>query len=121
MTNQMQGEILFQGWSGTTAADWAYTPWMPVRGDYATFGIEVVAIAGGATLEWEVETRTAENGPANQIFSSVQSRNAVGVGQHMNNFACKQMVRYRFRVPGTASTSIYVIFRALAPSWQADR
>jgi len=126
MTNQMQGEILFRGWEGGTGVNeggqWAYTPWMAVRGDFATFGVEVLAITGSTTLGWEVQTRTAEDPAVTSVFGgSIQSLTAVGVGQFKNTAACKQLVRYRFRTPGTVSTSSYVIFRALMPSWQADR
>lgn len=126
MTNQMQGEILFRGWEGGVDPgdedEWAYTPWMPVRGDFATFGVEVLAITGSTTLGWEVQTRTAEDPAVTSAFGgSIQSLTAVGVGQFMNTAACKQLVRYRFRTPGTVGTSSYVVFRALMPSWQADR
>ena len=33
----------------------------------------------------------------------------------------KQWVRYRFKTGSTASTSNYITFRALQPSWQVDR
>lgn len=46
---------------------------------------------------------------------------SVGIGQVMNTTACKQMVRYRFKLTGTASTDSYVVIRALMPSWQTDR
>lgn len=55
MTSQMQGEILFDGWSGTGDGDWVYTPWMPVRGNYAMFGVQMLANEGGITLGWEVQ------------------------------------------------------------------
>lgn len=123
MTNQMQGEILFVGWEGENDGEWAYTPWMPVRGNFATFGVEVLSIRGvSVTLGWEVQTRTVEDPTTeDEIFSSVQTMTVVGVGQHVNNFACKELVRYRFRVPGTASTTDCVVFRALIPSWRTDR
>jgi|JRYL01.1.fsa_nt_gb hypothetical protein len=62
MTKQLQGEIRLAGWSGATDGDWAYTPWMPVRGDKATAGVEVLALEGGANLTWEAPTQTMESG-----------------------------------------------------------
>lgn len=123
MTNQMQGEILFAGWSGTTDADWAYTPWMPVRGDKATYGVEVLHLAGGATLVWEVQTRTVASGagaldtPVAAVTISAAGLSTATSGAVL----AKEIVRYRFRVTGSASVSSYAIFRALQPSWQANR
>lgn len=122
MTNQMQGEILFVGWDGGNDGEWAYTPWMPVRGDFATFGVEMIAMVGALTLTWEVQTRTAEDpGTTDEIFTTAPTMTATGISQKMNNVRCMQMVRYRFKLPGTPSTDSYVIIRALMPSWQTDR
>jgi hypothetical protein len=123
MTNQMQGEILFAGWEGgPLAADeknWAHTPWMPVRGDYATFGVEVLVV-NGVTLTWEVQTRTAED-PAVTSIAGSPTISTVTVGRQLNTTACKQLVRYRFSTGSTPSTTNFVVFRALQPSWQIDR
>ncbi len=54
MTNQLQGEILFDGWSGSTAADWVYTPWITVRGDIATFAVQIIQNQG-SQLVWQVQ------------------------------------------------------------------
>lgn len=124
MTNQMQGEILFRGWEGgeepEDEGEWAHTPWMPVRGDFATFGVEVLAMTASTPLGWDVQTRTAEDPTPTTVLSSFQSATSTGVHQVLNpvELPCKQMVRYRFRTQGAASTSLYVIFRALMPSWQ---
>ena len=120
MTNQIQGEILFGGWEGAAASEWAYTPWMPVRGDLATFGVEVTVVSG-ITLTWDVETRTVED-PASLVSSIVgnQTLNAVGTGVAVNSTNAKQLVRYKFKT-GNASTANFVVFRALQPSWQANR
>ena len=120
MTNQLQGEILYAGWSGTDSGDWAYTPWVPVRGDFATFGVQVLTI-NSVTLTWEVQTRTQEDPAATTITTAGLALTTVTVGTTVNTTACKQLVRYRFSTGGTASTTNYVVFRALQPSWQADR
>lgn len=122
MTNQMQGEILFVGWDGGNDGQWAYTPWMPVRGNFATFGVEMIAKQGSLTLTWQVQTRTAED-PATTdlIFLTDPTMTSTGVSQKVNDTPCLQMVRYRFKLPGGPSTSDYVIIRALMPSWQTDR
>ena len=44
MTKQLQGEIRLAAWSGAGDGDWAYTPWMPVRGNQATYGVDVLAL-----------------------------------------------------------------------------
>jgi hypothetical protein len=121
MTNQLQGEILYEGWSGTAAADWAYTPWLPVRGEYATFGVEVTSI-NGVTLTWEVLTRTLEdpNSDPNPIVAST-GITSPGVSTAINTNKAKQLVRYRFKTGSTNSTTNYVVFRALSPSWKGDR
>lgn len=123
MTNQLVGELLFAGWGGGAGeAGWAHTPWMPVRGDFATFGVEVLAVSG-VTLTWEVQTRTAEDpasiSPASIVGSPTIAAN--GVSRVLNTTACKQLVRYRFNTGTTASTTNFVILRALQPSWQTDR
>lgn len=121
MTNQLQGEILYEGWSGTAAGDWAYTPWMPVRGDFATFGVEVTSV-NGVTLTWEVQTRTLENPtPDTDPIVASTGISAQGVSTAINTNKAKQLVRYRFKTGGTNSTTNYVVFRALSPSWQGDR
>lgn len=119
MTNQLQGEILFAGWTGAGDTDWAYGPWLPVRADYATFGVQVVA-RNDVTLTWEVETRTAEDPtPGSPIVAAV-AMSSITTTTAVNRSPCKQMFRYRFKT-GSASTTEYVIFRALQPSWQVDR
>jgi hypothetical protein len=120
MTNQLQGEILFGGWTGTDDTDWAYTPWMPVRSDFATFGVQVLA-RNGVTLTWEVQTRTAEDPtPSASIITAVAMSSVTTATARNSGTRCQQMFRYRFKT-GSASTTDYVIFRALQPSWQVDR
>lgn len=125
MTSQMQGEILFDGWSGSGDNDWVYTPWMPVRGNYATFGVQVLANESSITLGWEVQTRTAES-PATTTIITGQTLTTVGIGQATNITLdpvtrCQQLFRYRFKTSATADPTKCVIFRALMPSWQTDR
>lgn len=119
MTNQMQGETLFAGWSGTGDSDWAYTPWLPVRGDTATFTVEVL-VSSGVTLDWEVQTRTLDNAAASALVTGT-SLGSPGVASVQNTAAAKELVRYRFKTGGTASVSNFVTLRALQPSWQVDR
>jgi hypothetical protein len=92
---------------------------MPVRGDYATFGVEVLVV-NGVTLTWEVQTRTAED-PAVTSIAGSPTISTVTVGRQLNTTACKQLVRYRFSTGSTPSTTNFVVFRALQPSWQIDR
>ena len=127
MTNQIQGELLFKGWSGTLAADWVYTPWMRVAGDVATFGVEVIA-RNGVTLTWDVETRTLESAAAVSVFGTPPATvSTTGVHLDTNDditdpdTLAKELVRYKFHTGSTASTTDYVVFRALMPSWQKDR
>lgn len=119
MTNQLQGEILFAGWTGLSDTDWAYTPWLPVRADFATFGVQVLA-RNGVTLTWEVETRTAENPTPSATIITAVAMSSITTATALNGTRCQQMFRYRFKT-GSASTTDYVIFRALQPSWQVDR
>ena len=126
MTNQLQGETLFAGWAGDTSANWAYTPWLTVRGDFATFGVEVL-VSSGATLDWGVETRMIDNSAVPVVILSgiavappvVSITPVVKLGQ--NTVAAQELVRYRFKTGATASTANFVTFRALQPSWQVDR
>ena len=129
MTNQMQGEILFAGWEGGSlpadANKWAYTPWMAVRGDIATFGVEVLQIngPGGFGLSWEVQTRTAEDPASLVTLVAGAAVTAPGVSTVANSAnLCKELVRYRFCTGAAAgSTANYIIVRALQPSWQQNR
>lgn len=131
MTNQLQGEILFAGWEGQTSnpyapgdeASWAHTPWMPVRGDIATFAVEAVAAGGTISLGWEIQTRTAEDGAIPTTIATGTALTGVGTSSVTNTTGnrAKQWVRYRFKTGSTPSTSNYIIFRALQPSWQVDR
>jgi len=124
MTNQMQGEILFGGWSGSTSADWAYTPWMPVRGDIGTFGVQVLQ-RNGVTLTWNVETRSLESTTVEALFNTNRTVSTVttdtGTNTGGSDVPAKELVRYRFHTGGTASLTDFVVFRALQPSWRANR
>ena len=124
MTNQLQGEILFAGWEGGSPGEggWAHTPWMPVRGDFATFAVEVRNISS-ATLTWEVQTRTAEDPAVSTIAGSggTLQISSVTTQAAQNSTACKELVRYRFQTGNSPSTLNFVHFRALQPSWQFDR
>ena len=126
MTNQMQGEILYAGWAGTSAEKWAYTPWMPVHGDVATFGVEVMVVSG-VTLTWGVQTRTKESSVTAECLddTSLPTIAAVGVSVQTNDGASdsstKELVRYKFKTGATASTTDFVIVRALPPTWNIDR
>ena len=124
MTNQLQGEVLFRGWDSTADPEqWVYTPWMPVRGDIGTFGVQVLNVSG-VTLTWCVETRTAEDpDDVDELFTN-QTATTVGTFTITSSPAeqkARQWVRYRFATGGTANTSDYVIFRALQPSWESNR
>ena len=122
MTNQIQGEILYAGWEGgsTTPSGWAYTPWMPVGGDLATFGVEVISHQG-VDLKWEVQTRTRESSTANDALSGTQTANSAGTFLATNTAAMQELVRYRFCTSASAGTTNFVVFRALPPTWQVDR
>lgn len=122
MTNQLQGEVLFKGWDGSNG-QWCYTPWMPVRGDVGTFGVEVLSRVG-VTLTWNVETRTADNPASVEELFANQTISTVGVAtvtSNPNEQKALQWVRYRFATGGSANTADYVIVRPLAPSWDFDR
>lgn len=123
MTNQLQGEILFKGWDAANS-QWVYTPWMQVRGDVGTFGVEVV-VRNGVTLTWNVETRTAEDPTdVDALFPSNQTIASVGLSfatSDPGELLARQWIRYRFATGSGASTDDYVIFRALQPSWQVNR
>lgn len=123
MTNQIQGEMLFTGWAGgATAENWAYGPWMPVSGDEATFGVEVVLISSGVTLTWEVQTRTTEApSPTPTVATNSVSGGVPAISRAASTVALQELYRYRFSTGGTASLSDRVIFRSLMPSWQVDR
>jgi len=115
MTNQIQGEILFDGWAGGAEDQWVYTPWLLVKGDFGTFGVEVVFES--TTLSWTVETRTIEDPATTVILGSTQT----GAGSVTSATAAKQLVRYKFHTGSSPSTAGRIVFRALAPSWQTDR
>ena len=118
MTNQIQGEILFAAASGI------YTPWMPVRGDRATFGVEVLQASGG-TLKWSVETRTLDDpvvgGDPVALTTYVGSGAQLVLSSAASVDLCQELVRYKFEVTGTAGADKFVVFRALQPAWQNDR
>jgi hypothetical protein len=122
MTNQLQGETLFAGWSGSTAADWAYTPWMPVRGDIGTFGVQVLQ-RNVVDLTWNVETRTSESSTADPLFSSDQTVSSIttGLATNTSDSPAKEWVRYKFKTGVSANVTDYVGFRALQPSWRVNR
>ena len=122
MTKQLQGEIRLAGWSGAGDGDWAYAPWMPLRGDKATAGVEVLALEGGANLTWEAQTRTMESGSPVDTTIAATLVSSTGVSTVTStSVPAKELVRYRFKVAGSDSVAAYVIFRALQPSWQVNR
>ncbi len=115
MSNQVQGEILYAGVSD----GFIVTPWMLVRGDSGTFGVEVLQ-ANRVTLTWAVETRTRESNAVTAMMVD-QNTSVVGVDTAVSTTDALELVRYRFSTGGTASTTDFVVFRALQPSWQVDR
>jgi hypothetical protein len=117
MANQLQGEILFKGIDPASA--WVYSPWMPVRGDSAVFGVEVLQI-NGVTLTWSVETRNAED-PTTSVIVADRTLTTVTVDAVQNTSSAKQFVRYRFATGATSDVTKWVQLRALIPSWQVDR
>lgn len=119
MTNQLQGEILYGG-IDDRSNEWVYTPWMPVRGDTATFGVQVHR-RNGITLAWNVETRTVED-PATKtaLWGTDRTTTADDIVTSAAVLV-DQLVRYRFATGSTASTSDYIVIRALQPSWLVDR
>lgn len=120
MTNQLQGEILFKGLSPGND-EWVYTPWITVRGDIATFAVEVTAI-NGTDLTWNVETRTAED-PATiiRLFGTNQTASSVDIHKATATVKAKQQIRYLMATQSGVDAAKWVRCRALAPSWQADR
>jgi hypothetical protein len=129
MTNQLQGEILFDGINKTaTPNQWVYSPWVPVQGDKATFGIEILLLSA-ATVYWNVETRTEEDSTtAAQLFTNDRNPVAVGVdivtstdGTWGASAVIKQWVRYRIATNATADATKWVQVRVLPPSWQVNR
>ncbi len=117
MTNQIQGEILFKGIDPASA--WVYSPWLPVRGNKAVFGVEVLQI-NGVTVTWRVETRTAED-PTTSVIVPDRAMTAVGVDPVLNSTNAKQLVRYCFATGATSDATKWAQVRVLGPSWQADR
>lgn len=115
MTNQVQGEILYAGVNTNPV----YTPWMPARGDDATCGVEVLQ-RKTTSLKWSVETRSLESSSVTTIVAET-SVASLGVATNPTTIGAKELIRYRFKTTGTASTTEFVVFRALQPSWQIDR
>lgn len=118
MTNQMQGEILYAGLAGTDAGA-VYTPWMPVRGDNGTFGVEVMQV-NRVTLTWSVQTRTRESDTVTAMMAD-QTTASLGVDTAESTTDAKELVRYKFSTGTSANTGEFVVLRALQPSWQVDR
>ena len=122
MTKQLQGEIRLVAWSGAGDGDWAYTLWMPLRGDQATYGVDVPALDGGGNLTWEVQTQTLASGSPVDTTIAATTLSFSGVSTVTStSVPAKELVRYRSRAAGSDSAEAYVMFRALQPSWQANR
>lgn len=115
MTNQIQGEILYAG----VDTNPVYTPWMPARGDDATCGVELLQ-QKTTSLKWSVETRSLESSAVTTIVAET-TVSALGADINPTTTGVKELIRYKFKTTGTASTTNYVVFRALLPSWQIDR
>jgi len=125
MTNQVQGETLFAG-VDSSSGEWIYTHWIPVLGDRATFGIEILMISSSLTVTWNVETRSLDDPTVSNYYSSNQTTSAVGVQAVVptsGNISspAKELVRYRIATGATPSVSEWALLRALEPSWQFDR
>ena len=121
MTNQIQGEMLFGGWGGTGGDPntWAYTPWLPVRGDTGTFGIQVLQTSG-INLTWNVETRTLQD-PTTSDLITTRTTSGVGTDTVTSTVLAKQLYRYRVATPLTANITDWIVFRDLSPSWNVNR
>lgn len=93
MTNQVIGEIMFAG-VNPSAGSMLTTPWMPVRGDKATFGVEVLQVSG-VSLKWFAQTRTREDSAVTALMAE-QTLAATGVATAVNTTSAKELVRYVF-------------------------
>ena len=119
MTSQVQGEILFKGLNPAND-EWVYTPWITVRGDIATFAVEVTAI-NGTDLTWNVETRTAEDPITIIPLFGNQTASSVDIHKATATVNAKQQIRYRMATQSGVDAAKWVRCRALTPSWQVDR
>lgn len=124
VTSQLQGELLFSGWTGGSdpgdEVNWVYTPWMPVRGNIATFAVELVAIQG-LTLTWDVESRTlADPSSIVSVLASPQAASSVGVFAAKSVIDALELARYKFATGAASSLDEFVVVRSLVPSWQLD-
>jgi hypothetical protein len=115
---------------GTTATE-QYSPWFPRGGDYGLFTLEVTAVGGGGTPTLTVEMyhkNSSETGDGalaagNMSFArtttgrtTVDFANAAGSSPAFGGF--EELVRYKFRISGGASSvTTWATFRMLAPIW----
>lgn len=118
MTNQIQGEILFKGIDPVSA--WVYGPWVQVRGDKATFSVEVLQVSG-VTLTWSVETRTFEDAATVTVIVPDRNMTTVAVDTAINSTNAQQLARYRVATGAGSDAAKWVLVRMLNPSWQTDR
>lgn len=121
MGNQIQGEILFQG-IDSASSQYVYTAWMPVLGDKATFGIEILQITGSTTITWGVETRKRDD--ASTVTTLVSNQTATATGVHLvtpGGSSALELVRYRIATGSGADVTKWAVLRPLLPSWQQDR
>lgn len=118
MTNQIQGEIIFQG---ITGSDYIYTPWMPVHGTRGTFALEILEIVTDFDVVWNGETRTRESSAATPLLTSDVTDNSTGVHTFFANTDMEELVRYRVTT-GSATVDVgkWAVIRFLEPSWQLD-
>jgi len=125
MTNQIQGEIIY----GAKDGDEIFTPWMPVRGTYATFALEVLSGSGLTGIEWRVETRTRENSTVTAFATqSASTASAPNVYTYTTSEAsgtsgepAKELVRYVISSGNSADDATkFAMVRFLQPSWQVD-
>lgn len=128
MTQQTQGETLFRGIAGTGASSYAYGPWLHAPADAAVFGVQINNLTADLTLKWSVETKSAaDTDAAATALMTDQSETSTGVKYSLNGGSspvalsgCKELYRYRFATPGVATTTEWVNFRDLSPSWQRN-
>ena len=112
-------QLLFPGAVPATGI-MVYSPWFPRGADSFRATVDIVQV-NGATLKIEVFSKNTEDTGDGTNADAATSISSAAAGRSTAEWTSgtatlKELVRYRFKVTGTA-VSDWVLFRMLTPVW----
>jgi hypothetical protein len=94
----------------------AYSPWFSRNGNRGLFSAEVLLVDGGGGVQLSMESKNSEDvdSAAATVGTSAYIPSGVGTVLGTN---LKELVRYKYTVNASGTSTAWVHFRVLPPAW----